>query len=94
MLISLEVSAGCKENEKITPTQRSVIITEIILFVLVILIICLKGVFFMLFVLLIIFVFISFVLYCALRVSTEYDEWVDDEEQEKFVKETNSPDSH
>ena len=48
----------------------------------------------MLFVLLIIFVFISFVLYCALRVSTEYDEWVDDEEQERFIKEINFPDSH
>ena len=69
------------------------IITEIILFVLVILIIYLKGVFFMLFVLLIIFVFISFVLYCALRVSTEYDEWVDDKEQEEFISKFNSPDS-
>ena len=47
----------------------------------------------MLFVLSFIFLFISFVLYCALRVSSEYDEWIDDEEQEKFVREFNSPDS-
>jgi len=49
----------------------------------------------MLFVVLgIIFLGTSFVLLCILRAASEYDQMVDDIEQEKFVKELQSPDSN
>lgn len=34
----------------------------------------------------VVFALISFVLFCLVRVSTEYDRRVDDAEQERFIK--------